>query len=119
MYRIQFNAVSRTQQGKQREPSVKTLRSPFSVDFWRHCVLSGGTYASTPEQRNENIFFNKFLRVGIEPTTSCVHIYAMMSLRHCHWPQLYRFSNKTIFNSYYLVRLGYYRLQTFFSTLCM
>ena len=26
-----------TQQGRQREPSVKTLRSPLSADFWRHC----------------------------------------------------------------------------------
>ena len=25
------------------EPSVKTLRSPFSAEFWRHCVLSGRT----------------------------------------------------------------------------
>ena len=39
----QFHAISRTQRGKQREPSVKTLRSPLSVEFRRHCVLSGGT----------------------------------------------------------------------------
>ena len=39
----QLNAVSRTQQGRQREPIVKTLRSPFSAGFWRHCVLSGRT----------------------------------------------------------------------------
>ena len=37
----QLHAVSRTQQGKQREPSVKTLRSPLPVEFWRHRVLSG------------------------------------------------------------------------------
>ena len=37
----QFHAVSRTQQGRQREPSVKTIRSPLSVEFWGHCVLSG------------------------------------------------------------------------------
>ena len=40
---FQIHAVSRTLQGRQREPSVKTLRSPFSAEFWRHCVLSGGT----------------------------------------------------------------------------
>ena len=37
-----LHAVSRTHQGGQREPSVKTLRSPFSTVYWRHCVLSGG-----------------------------------------------------------------------------
>ena len=37
----QLHAVSRTQQGRQREPCVKILRSPLSADFWRHCVLSG------------------------------------------------------------------------------
>ena len=36
-----LHAVSRTQQGGQREPSVKTLRFPLSAEFWRHCVLSG------------------------------------------------------------------------------
>ena len=55
----QLHAVSRTQQGRQREPSVKTLRSPLSANFWRHCVLSGGTqrrsFASTPVRRNGNI----------------------------------------------------------------
>ena len=39
----QLHAVSRTHQGRPREPSVKTLRSPISAEFWRHCVLSGRT----------------------------------------------------------------------------
>ena len=39
----QLHAVSRTQQGRQRESSVKTLRSPLSAEFWRHCALSGRT----------------------------------------------------------------------------
>ena len=34
---------SRLQQGRQSEPSVKTLRSPLSAAFWRYCVLSGRT----------------------------------------------------------------------------
>ena len=38
----QLHAVSRTQQGRQRELSVKTLRSPLSAEFWKHCVSSGG-----------------------------------------------------------------------------
>ena len=29
----QLHAISRTQQGRQREPSVKTLRSPLSAVF--------------------------------------------------------------------------------------
>ena len=37
----QLHAVSRTQQGRQREPSVKTHRSLLSAEFWRHYVLGG------------------------------------------------------------------------------
>ena len=40
---IQLHAVSRTLRGRQREPSVKTLRSPLSAEFGRHYVLSGRT----------------------------------------------------------------------------
>ena len=40
----QLHAVSRTQ---QRGPTVKTLRFPLSAEFWRHCVLSGGTQRRT------------------------------------------------------------------------
>ena len=29
------------QQGRQGEPSIKTLRSPYLTVFWRHCMLSG------------------------------------------------------------------------------
>ena len=35
---FQLHAVSRTKQGIQRKPSVKTLLSPLSAEFWRHCV---------------------------------------------------------------------------------
>ena len=38
-----LHAVSRTLQGRQREPNVKTLRPLLSAEFWRHCVLSGRT----------------------------------------------------------------------------
>ena len=34
----QPHAVSRTQQVRQRESSVKTLLSPLSAEFWGHCV---------------------------------------------------------------------------------
>ena len=47
-------------EGRQRESS-KTLRSPFSAGFWRHCVLNVGTQChgfSTPERRNLNINLN-------------------------------------------------------------
>ena len=43
MINKQLHAVSRTHQGRQRETSVKTLRSPLSLAFWRHWVLSGRT----------------------------------------------------------------------------
>ena len=66
--------LCRTQQGRQREPSIKTLRSPFSAEFWRHCVLSGGT-----QRRNENINIinNSFPRVVIEPITSLFYSHTL------------------------------------------
>ena len=56
------HVVSRIQQGRQRESSVKILCSPLSAKFWRHCVLSGRTprFASTPERRNGNINLSKY-----------------------------------------------------------
>ena len=38
--------VIRTQQGRQRKSSVKTLSLPFCAEFWRHCVLRSGTQRS-------------------------------------------------------------------------
>ena len=37
----QLHAVSRTYQGRQKQHSVKKVRSPLSAEFCRHCVLSG------------------------------------------------------------------------------
>ena len=62
----QHHAVSRTQQGRQREPSAKTFSSPFSAEFWMHCMLSGETkrraFASTRHQseKSENIHLNTY-----------------------------------------------------------
>ena len=42
----QLHAVPRTQQGRQRELSVKNIRLSIFAEFWhawRHCVLSGET----------------------------------------------------------------------------
>ena len=70
----QIHAVSRTQQGRQREPSVKTLRSPLSAEFWRHCVLSGRTqrHASpqhqSEENRNINLSNTYFISSSGDPT---------------------------------------------------
>ena len=101
----QLHAVSRTQQSRQREPNVKTLRFPLSVEFWRHCVLSGRTqsraFASTPERRNGNINLNNISspRVGIEPTTSRFYSH---TLCHCatiglnFWPLFYLVYNIVI-----------------------
>ena len=47
----QLLAVSGTQQGRQREPSVKTL-----LQFWKHCMLSGGTKRRPlPRHQSEEI----------------------------------------------------------------
>ena len=64
---IFFHAVSRYLQGRQREPSVKTLRSPLSAEFWRHCVLSGRTQRRMyyvefdPHLRKWNIYLHLHL----------------------------------------------------------
>ena len=51
-----LHAVSRTQQGRQGEPSVKTLRFSLSAKFWKHCVLSGGTQRRPlPRHQNEKM----------------------------------------------------------------
>ena len=39
----QLHVVSRTQQGRQRDPSVKRLCSTLSIEFSRIYSLSGGT----------------------------------------------------------------------------
>ena len=63
-----------SQQGREREPSVKTIRSPFSSEYRRHCVLSGG---------GKNKIFNiQFPGVEIEPTTSCVYSHTLVFLRY-------------------------------------
>ena len=52
----QLHAVCHPQQGRQREPSVKTLCSALPAEFWRHCVLSGGTKRrSVPRHRSEEM----------------------------------------------------------------
>ena len=79
--------MSRTQHGRQREPSVKTLR--FSPSSGRHCVLSGGTRRrALPRHQSEEMkMLNiSFLPVGIEPTTSRVYSHTLVLLRH-DWPQ--------------------------------
>ena len=49
-------AVSRTQQGRQTEASVKTLHSPLSDEIWRHCVFSVGTQRRVlPRHQSEEI----------------------------------------------------------------
>lgn len=44
-------AVSCTQMDKQREPSAKTLCSPFSAEYWRHCLLSCGIQSILPQDQ--------------------------------------------------------------------
>ena len=58
---FKFYAVLRMQQGRQKEPSVKTLRCTFSTEFWRNCVLSGGTQRhSLIDTRVKNEGFDRF-----------------------------------------------------------
>ena len=49
-------AVSRTQQGRQGEPSAKTLCFLLSAEFWRHCVLNSGTQCRPlPKHQSEEM----------------------------------------------------------------
>ena len=52
----QIRGVSRAQQGRQGEPSAKTLRFPLSNE-WRNSTLR---FASTPGQINGKININKY-----------------------------------------------------------
>ena len=82
------HAVSRTQQGRQKQPIVKTLRSSFSAEFWRRCVLNGGTQRHIlPQHQSEEIktWNISFPWVGIEPTTCHVYSHTL-----CLWPRLAR-----------------------------
>ena len=75
LYAARLHSVSCAQKGRQREPSVKTLFSPLSAEFWRHCVA----FALRPKRRNRSINFKNILfpRVGIEPTTSRVYCHTL------------------------------------------
>ena len=89
-----LHAVFRTQQGRQREPNLKTIRSPLSAEFWPHCVLSSethprGTSRALPRHQSKEMeIFKKNIsspRVGIEPTTSRVYSH-FVPLRHYRPP---------------------------------
>ena len=60
----QLHAVSHTQQGRKREPSVKTLCSPLSAEYWRRVRVewqnSTLRLISTSERRNGNINLSKY-----------------------------------------------------------
>ena len=79
----QFHAVSRTQQGRQREPRGCLNPVPYFPRIlealrveWRN---STPRFASTPQRRNENINVNKYFMSssGIELTTSRFYIHTL------------------------------------------
>ena len=79
------------QVGRQMESGIKTLRSPLSVEFRRHCVLNGGIRRrALPRNQSEEM---------IEPTTSRVYSQKLVPRRH-DWPQRLKmsvpFSNTTL-----------------------
>ena len=40
----------------ERKPSVNTLRTPLSTEFWRHCVLSGRAQRrALPRHQSETV----------------------------------------------------------------
>ena len=67
----QLHAVSPMWQGRQGQPSVKTLGSPLSAKFCRLCVLSVITqHRALPRHLSEEIKILNILfpRVGMEAT---------------------------------------------------
>ena len=73
---------SRTQQSRQREPSVETLSSPLSAEFWRHCVMR--------ERRNGNINLTKYF---ISSSGDRTHNQSVLQSHfvplHHDWPHIY------------------------------
>ena len=114
---VKNHSVCRTQQGRQREPSVKTLRSSLFAEFWRHCVLSGGTQrracASTPERINENI--NKyFISTSGDRTHNQSRLQShFVPLRHDWRHKIYIFNKKFDANKAWYIKI-YYLLHSLF-----
>ena len=88
----QIKIKSCTKQGRQREPSVKTLRSPPSSEFWMRVEWRNSTprFASTPERTNENINVNKYFTSssGYRTHNQSILQSHLVSLRHDR-PKLY------------------------------
>ena len=70
----QLHSVPRTEQGRHREPSVRTLRSPLSAEFWRHCLSSGGT------QRRDLSHIYKIMEMFKEITADKFYLFFPSSL---------------------------------------
>ena len=66
-------------QGRQREPSVKALRSPLFT------ILETLNDWSRHQNEKTKILNISLPRVGIEPTTCHVYSHTLVSLRH-DWP---------------------------------
>ena len=105
-YINQLHAVSRTQQGRQREPSVKTLRSPLSTEF--ELQNSTPRLASTPERKNENINLSKYfylLEWRSNPQLVDFTTVNFVPLHH-DWPlyvKIYTLSFLTLQNNYNVI----------------
>ena len=88
----QLHTVSRTQQGRQREPSDETLRSPLSADFWRHSVLRGRTQRrALPRHQSEEIENINLSKYFISSCGDRIHNQSslqshLVPLRH-DWPR--------------------------------
>ena len=91
---IQLHAVSRTQQRRQREPSVRHSVPHFLSKY--RVQNSTPRFASTPERRNGNINVSKYFisSNGDRTHNQLVLQSHFVPLRH-DWPQvIYTFSKK-------------------------
>ena len=73
------------------------LDPPLSEQFWRHCVLNGGTQrrALARQQSEEMKILNiLFIRVGIESTTR--HVYSHVGAHAPRWPPMLILCQKTM-----------------------
>ena len=91
LFKNQLHAVSSTQLGRQRELSVKILRSPLSAKFRRHCVLRGGTRHSAFSRHQGDEMKMNVSKYFISSSGDRTHNQSILQahfvlLRH-EWPQ--------------------------------
>ena len=99
--------MPRTEQGRQREPCVKTLRSPLSAEFWRlsaachffNVNINVNKYLKSrvrlPLEATKYLFIFSFLRSGVQAKRGVEFRHShFVPLRHDWFEFLYKANTK-------------------------